>query len=489
MSSRILPVIVLAATAIFFIFCRGRFQTTFPVIKHEVGFADLTDYDFGNEVYHLENNWDYFSGKLYTPEDFTDPEKAPSPDNEVEHDPQLGTFRIRLLAQPETYLALCSFSVDFGTRIFVNGKEIRNIGFVSDDPSVAVPKVRYMTIPLYSGKNGEIEIIYQYSNFVHNDRPFVQSTYISTPENIDEYERGITMYSLLIGSGLMFLMFWFLLCASIQRSWEYAALAFCCLVIALRNQFFFAEYLIDPGYNFYWEYRVNVMDTSLIPFSALYLLDAFFPKMVSRKLIALQSGVFLILGVLHWIVDTKDMVDLCHICYYVCIPFLAWSIFDLIRYLLRQHKPELPDVVALGAVSLFIVMLIREGISTGRNSTVTHFGITPIVMVICVMLLAVVINGRIQRQMLALEKERHKNQLLEQVNEMNRDFLRMVAHELKTPLTVISGYAQLTERQMERNGISEKTPERLKTITNEANRLGEIVTKLMDYTYNDVREV
>ncbi|MBE5906650.1 MAG: hypothetical protein E7277_07645 [Lachnospiraceae bacterium] len=396
---------------------------------------------------------------------------------------------MRLLAKPHQWLAIGSFSVDYGTRVFVNGEEVRNVGRVSDNPEEAIPKVRYMTIPLYSGDTGEIEILYQYSNYVHNDGGFIQSTNISTPENIDEYQRGVAVWSLLLGSGLIFLMFWFLLCASIQKRREYAALALCCLVIACRNQFFFSEYLLDPDYNFYWEYRVMILDVAFIPATALYLLYAFFPKAIGRKMPCILGGVFVVITALHWILEIRDLVDLCHISYYCCIPFLLWSIFGILRYYLKEARPDRRDVLVLGAVGYLIVMLIREGVSSGESQMVTHFGITPFVMVICLMILAVVINARIQRQVVALEQVNQENQLLQQMNEMNRDFLRMVAHELKTPLTVISGYAQLEERQLEKGMHTDKSPGRLKTIRDEADRLGVMVSKLMDYTYGKSRDV
>ena len=488
------PIIVILCIAVFFIYCRGRFQTTAPVLTPEDGYIDIRGVDFSSEVYHLVNNWNCYPGHLYYPEDFSDPGSVPEA---VNSGPNLeyGSKRMVIQADPGTWLAICSFSVDFGTRVFVNGQEVRNIGYVSADPDEAVPMGRFMTIPLYSGETGEIEIIYQYSNFVHYQGGFVQSTHISTPENIDEYQRGIALYSILLGSGLIFMMFWFLLSASIQKSREFAVLAFCCLIIAVRNQFFFSEYLLGPGYNFFWEYRVIVLDTSLIPASGLYMIFAFFPKAVGKKTVYSFTGLYAILAALHWILDTKELVRLCHISYYCCVPFLVWSMFCLLRYLFRKYRPEghgfKPDrmeLITLGTLTLFIVMLIREGMSTGINSVVTRFGLMPLVMVICIMLLAIVINNRIQLQILALQQIRQKNQLLEQVNDMNRDFLRMVAHELRTPLTVISGYAQLARMQMEKSETSEKTPLRLKTIQSEANRLGEIVTRLMDYTYNNMRE-
>ena len=483
-----LPVIVILVMAVFFAVCSGRFPADTPEIGLEDGFADIRGYNFDTQVYNLSSYWSYYPDVLYSPEDFADPENAPYPDD-LSDGNQLGTYRLRLLAKPNQWLSLCSFSIDYGTRVFLNGEEVRDIGYVSDDPAQAVPKVRYMTLPMYSGESGEIEIICQYSNFVHYSGGFIKKTYISTPENIDEYQRGIASWSLLIGSGLLFLMFWFLLCASIQKSAEYGALALCCLVIAFRNHFFFAEYLLDPNYDFFWEYRIGVLDTSLIPASALILLCAFFPKAVGKKIPISLAGVFGVLTVLHWILDTKELVGLCHVCYYVCAPFLLWCIFCLCRYYIKVRRPNRGELISFAAVSIFIFMLIREGISTGSVQSVTYFGLTPFAMVICIMLLAIVINSRIQHQMLVLEEVKQKNRLLEQTNDMNRDFLRMVAHELKTPLTVISGYAQLIGRQAENGGQNGKTTERLNTIRGEADRLGTIVTGLMDYTYNKPRDM
>ena len=478
-----LPVIVILVMAVFFAVFSGRFMSDIPEIGHEDGFADIRGYDFDKQVYNLVNNWDYYPGVLYTPGDFANTGNAPQPDNAAK-DMQLGTYRLRLLALPRQWLSICSYSVDYGTRVFLNGEEVRNIGFVSADPAEAVPKVRYMTIPMYTGDSGEIELIYQYSNFVHNEGGFIPATYISAPENIDEYQRGTAFWSLLIACGLIFLMFWFLLCAAIQKSTEYAALALCCLVISLRNQFFYTEYLLDPGCDFFTEYRLLVLDASLIPAAALFLLCAFFPKAIGKKIPISLAGVFAVLTALHRILDTKELVGLCRICYYVCAPFLIWCIFCLCRYCIKVRRPDYMELISLAAVCLFIVMLIREGLSAGSVQSVAHFGLTPFTMVVCVMLLAVVINGRIQRQILALEKVKQQNRLLEQTNDMNRDFLRMVAHELKTPLAVISGYAQLITRQTENSAQNTKTAERLHTIRTEADRLGTIVTGLMDYTYN-----
>lgn len=482
-----LPALVLLLVATFFLYVRGRMQTEFPELRPEDGVLDVRSVDFSDKVYHVVNQWDYYPGHLYTPNDFAGSD-APQKDNDARLNTTMGTWRLVMLAEPNTYLSMCSFSIDYGTRIFVNGSEVRSVGFVSDDPAKAVPKVRFVTLPLYFDETGAVEIVYQYANFIHNDAGFIQSTSLSTPENIDEYQRALALNAMVLSGGLLMLFFYFLLYAAFQKNREYAALALCCLVIAVRNQFFFTEHFLLPNYDFYLAYRTQVLDVSWIPASALYLLSAFYPKAVGKKAVLAFTGVFVVLSILHYVLPMQSLVALCHVCYYVCVPFLVYVVFRFARYFHKEQKLTRLDMLTLLAVLLFVVMLILEGASTGSNSTVNHFGITPLAMVVCILLLAIVNNEKINRQKMQLEQAQQRNKLLLQLNATNNDFLRTVAHELKTPLTVISGYAQLMEFQMENGTSSAKTPERLKTIRSEADRLAEMVTRLMDYTYGKARD-
>ncbi len=478
-----LPLLVLLLLAAFLFYSRGRVQTGFPVLTPQDGVVDARDADFDAEVYHIVNRWDYYPGVLLTPEELASPD-APQKDNDAPRDQRLGTWRVILLAEPETYLSLCSFSIDYGTRVFVDGREVRNIGYVSDDLDEAVPLVRYVTLPLYTGADGRVEIVYQYSNFFHNEGGFIQNTLISTPENIDEYQRALTFWSLLLGGGLAFFAFYFLLGAAFQKSWAYAALALCCAVIALRNHFFFGEYLLGAGYDFPLHYRLSILVVSLIPASSLCLLQAFFPQVsAGHRRLRLSFAVgFAALILCHFLLPLRSLVLLCHVCYYFCAPFLLLFILLLVRHSRKQPLTRL-DVMTLAAMALLTVMLIWEGVRSENDSAINHFGVTPLTMIICILILDVVVNTRLKEQAALLLETRQRNELLGQVNEMNRDFLRMVAHELKTPLTVISGYAQLMSRQLEKGKLSDSAPERLETIRQEADRLADIVMRLMDYTY------
>ena len=106
-----------------------------------------------------------------------------------------------------------------------------------------------------------------------------------------------------------------------------------------------------------------------------------------------------------------------------------------------------------------------------------------------VFLNAAAINLQIQEREAALIESRSRGEMLERMNRLNMDFLHKVAHELKTPLTVISGYAQLTGMQLAAHHISDETPGNLKTIQQEAQRLADMVTRLMEYSYGRKSEL
>ena len=145
--------------------------------------------------------------------------------------------------------------------------------------------------------------------------------------------------------------------------------------------------------------------------------------------------------------------------------------------------------MVLSGFLVLLVGLLYEAILTGDSSEVTHYGAAAYGMLGFVFLNAAAINLQIQEREAALIESRSRGEMLERMNRLNMDFLHKVAHELKTPLTVISGYAQLTGMQLAAHHISDETPGNLKTIQQEAQRLADMVTRLMEYSYGRKSEL
>jgi PAS domain S-box-containing protein len=90
---------------------------------------------------------------------------------------------------------------------------------------------------------------------------------------------------------------------------------------------------------------------------------------------------------------------------------------------------------------------------------------------------------RLREQELQLLREREARARAEALNELRQEFLTVVAHELRTPVTSLLGYAELLGRRIERGRI---TPENLqqpvRTIVEQGRRLERLTAMLLDVT-------
>ena len=69
--------------------------------------------------------------------------------------PQLRAQTVQeLLAQPGQYLMLSGYSFDYSTRVYLNGKQVLEIGKVADTAAASEARINYMDIPIYTGEDG-----------------------------------------------------------------------------------------------------------------------------------------------------------------------------------------------------------------------------------------------------------------------------------------------------------------------------------------------
>lgn len=459
-------------------------------IKPQNGILDIRNIDISSGVFNVANNWDFYPGKLYTSEDFVSGAVSEkSKDNVSTSEFSYGTHRLRILAQPNQYYSICSFSLDYACRVFVNGSQVAVFGKVADNKNDFVPKVGYMTFPLYSGENGEIEIIYQYGNYVHKEGGYIQPTYLSVPQHIEEFKAANDLISLTISGGLLMLAFYFLVSAVMRRKTDFLCLAFCCILMALRDQNFYNIHLLPTDTSWYFAYRTFILIVMLMPVSILLLLKCLYAKVTKHWPLFIYIGVTFIASILICILPTQNIVLVSTAIYYFSIPYLLYLLFGIIRHYMRQCRLDVTDILILSGFFILLASLSIEAFLTGESVEVTRYGTAALGMLGYILLNSAAINLRVQKREMAFVESRSRSEMLEKMNRLNMDFLHKVAHELKTPLTVISGYAQLTGIQLAADNISEETPENLKIIQQEAQRLAEMVTRLMEYSYGRKSEL
>jgi signal transduction histidine kinase len=90
------------------------------------------------------------------------------------------------------------------------------------------------------------------------------------------------------------------------------------------------------------------------------------------------------------------------------------------------------------------------------------------------------INARLEMDIAVAEEQRLRleteNAAIASEKRFKEDILATISHEVRTPLAVMSVYAQMAVKQMNKGNITEQTMTDLNTISNEAKRLAELAT-------------
>lgn len=464
---------LIALTMLIFLFSsRGGH---FSELTLQNGELDAREADFSSSVYEIEGDWTFYANVL-------DDGSGLSGRMPGAHDESIpyGTYRIVLHAQPEQYLMIGGYSLDYSTRVFVNGRAQLEIGRVGERAEDSEPRIDYMLIPVYTGADGTVELVLQYANFVHREGGGQTALYLSTAENIDRMRRSQDLYSLVLGGALCLFAVYFLLFAAIQNERKYFCLAAICLLLGLRDQNFYVLHLLPSNYNWAIAYRFLVLMISLQVCVLLLLLASLYEKLtrpwVMRYYIVLYAG----LAAAHFLLPTQEVASLSMVGYHISAPFLLYILFCLVRRLWQVRRMRGDDVLILLGYLLLFWSNAYEAVFGRIVTSVTRHGVAPPYMLVFVLLIACAISIQVNRREQELSESRRQREVLEQLNRLKSEFLHQMAHELKTPLTVMSGYAQLTDWQLDTQTAVPQAHEHLQTISSEAQRLSALVTRLID---------
>ena len=464
-------VLILAATLGFVMFTLAPRMSEYPV-DMENGVIDLTGFDFEQSLAQLPLSWDYYPGKLFTPDDFANggtgrPRKF-TPEDEQAF--QTGTYRTVLALVPGKTYALNAWSLDYSTRIFVDGEHALDIGNVANTASEFVPRMDSYTLPVIP-KGDRVEVIIQYANFSHHEGGAMREITFGFSKNINSYAQGSMLSSAILGGALILVTVFYLMLYIGGRGFPNFAFALCCFFLATRNQQFVIS-LMPMNYNWSIVYRFVYINNICTGMAFLLLVYSMYPAMLPRRFSkgVVTSTVIVTLGLtlISLFVPLSAVARLVAPSYLIFIPAIVCICWIFGKLLLRGRTID--RITATGIAVLFATLFF-ELLLQRMIPEITRVGLGPFGMfsfAIC--------------QMLALGLE---NADLERLNRMKTEFLQDMSHEMQNPLTVIATGIDFTDDQLKSGGDVGETQEALEIIQDETQRLGRMIRGMVQLAEMD----
>lgn len=445
----------------------------------------LSSADLSKEYICLTaSNVETYRGRLYSSEDFV----AGTPEA-GDANAKYETCRVVLSLKPDVTYGITGQTATYAQRVYVNGELLHEIGSVGDSAEDFTPKTDFFTV-YFTPRSRETEIIIQHAWFNHASGA-LQKLYLAEQQVITRTNRAQTLCDGLVTGTLLAMTIFFLgmfLFAPANCGMLWFSLS--CLCAAVNYLIYESKQIMTffHDLNWYVGHKVEML-TNIYYFLFIVLFAFSTLKVYPRK--RFIAFAFSALGALTLFYIIAPSTFYTRYTVPIGAVMLLCELFTsvyLLRLSILEKKLGQPDqlFVALSPVLTVAVYLI-EGVTYFSHIFYLRAYLM-ILLAFCNALVLTIGYARTKRSLNEAQQREleiaEENAMLEKMNRLKSDFMHNLAHEMKTPLTVMSGYAQLTERQIRKNAVNEETTANLGTIAREAGRLSDMVTQLLDVTYH-----
>lgn len=444
--------------------------------------------DFGEVAVTLPPGQTYYPSKLLTPENLD----SANPVSTEEYD-ALGAdylsqrFTLELPDNNGVYTLTLNLSGRHAMRVYVNGELVGQAGKTAttkQDTEVWENKLTcYAT-----SKDGRMDILVQTAQFYHyrNGAKMASLSIQNTPSTpsagLTSEDKGLLMMGAFICGAALLLCIYLLL--SPTKATLYFALA--CLAIALRECIqtqVWTYFPISGNLSFMLEYMTVVL---LTIFLSLYLGQYAKGKFLRRVQYTAIGG-SVCYGICLLICDSIFYTSI--LLYYQGLLILC-IIPGILALFWTMGFPNSEQKAALYGIGVFFLAAVSDILLYNNVFGFQHpkTPISEIAMLVFVLAQTVslfLMNNRVLAESKAAEQKLvSEKEALKNLNQMKTEFLGNISHELKTPLTVISGYAQTTKQLVEdtKKLDGEDVSRRMNIISSEAKRLSMMVGQILDLT-------
>ncbi len=452
-----------------------------PKSKDILPTSEIEKVDLSQEYVYIDSQAaTWYQGKFYEPRDFMSTTPIQTDSNE-----KYGTYHIKLSLPANKTYGITGLTADYAQKVYINGVLVSEVGKTSDNLAQFIPKTDYYSV-YFTPNMDTTEIIIQVSYLVHQDG-FLKDLYLAEQEVIVERNRSeFFSNGIILGVLLSFVVYFLGMFLTYTERISFLWYALTCFCAALHYSIFFNKdiMILLPNLSWYVSHKIEYLSRlGFYMFLILYVLSSLRLRIKTWVNFVFFGGAGAIS--LFYLITPSTI-------YTQYIFFIGAAITIILAviavYILRQgycdkifiYKENL--IVGFSPV-LILISWMFEAFSYQRE----YWYIQPYITMLIVFFNAIALTiqfSRVERELTELqmrEREIAENvAMLERMNNMKTDFLQKMAHEIKTPLTVMSGYAQLTKLQIEENEVNEDTTINLSIISAEAKRLSELVSSLME---------
>lgn len=474
----LLPLIVLLCIGIY-----SMKDRDWDRVQSVDGVCDLTGVDFeGGRMALTDGDVEYVAGQLLTPEEFAALDEIRL-GSAKEIGPAL-TSRLRIRVPENRVYAFCASTANYSSRIYVNGALLDNYGVPGLTKETSVPGERFIIFTAQP-VDGVIEIVQQSSNFVfwENSR--------HTAWTVGEHERVLThasryqnTYYTVMGCFLILFLthlILFLILRSYRANLYFALL---CLVWVVRTGVIGpkAMFSILPGLPWSAAFRLEYLALPLALILFVLAYSSLFPGLIQKwpRVAACSLGggfaAFFLLS------DTYTMSLSIR---YLEIVMILTGLYIAVRLIQKLRRPSLEQIIVLLGFAVALAGLVLDSVyySLGPFAILVNAVSESSLLIVSLFQITAMLFGTMRRAGHAWKREQAlalKNEALDRENIMKRELLANLSHEMRTPLAVMSVYAQLTVGAIRDGTVDEQTTGDLDTIAKEAKRLAEMASGVMD---------
>lgn len=465
-------------------------QTKYPAVAEENGVYDLTKIaELNTSAVHLTSPDAYYPGTYLMPESVETAVPVSTEQFDALRTETLSQRFILLLPDDGIYTMTFRLFGCHALRVYVNGERIGEsgrLGATKRDTEVWTNNLTVSAVP----KDGKMDIILQSAEFHHvkwgatlAELMIGRQGAVTDPFSPYRTEGLLVMGGLLSAAASLLGIY---LMLSRTKATLYFALA--CVAMALREAIHSQAWTYFPlsgNVAFMLEYLSLAL---LTVFLTLYLGQYADnrPLKILRFAALTGSGLYGACVLLGDSVFYTSVLTAYEVLLLLCIiPSVAGLFY-------KMRNPNKEQAAALYGIGVFFLSAVADifmylGIFDVMGNDLPISDATMLIFALVQAFSLYQMNNRVlseareEKQKLAAE-----NAALESLDRMKTEFLGNVTHELKTPLAVVSGYAQDSRRRLlEKDDASALLPAQMQLICAETERMSLMIGHVLDATRID----